>query len=121
MRYLTITPTGARAALEDVELDGDVVKAGETVALSIQAANRDPHRFPNPDALDIRRQAGGHLGFGFGIHQCLGQHLARVEMRVALPALLTRFPTLRLAQPAEEVPLRSDCDIYGVYGLLVAW
>ena len=68
MRYLTITPTGARAALDDVELDGDVVKAGETVALSIQAANRDPHRFPNPDALDIRRQAGGHLGFGFGIH-----------------------------------------------------
>jgi cytochrome P450 len=69
----------------------------------------------------LRRKASGHLGFGFGIHQCLGQHLARSEMRVALPALLTRFPTLRLAEPDENVPLRSDCDIYGVYRLLVEW
>jgi cytochrome P450 len=121
MRYLSITPIGARAALEDVEIDDHLVKAGETVALSIHAANRDPLRFPNPDMLDIRRNAGGHLGFGFGAHQCLGQHLARVEMRVAFPALLSRFPTLRLAQPADEVPLRGDCDIYGVYQLLVEW
>ena len=71
--------------------------------------------------LDIRRHALGHLGFGHGIHQCLEQHLGRVEMRVTLPALLTRFPTLRLALLAEEVPLRSDCDIYGVYRLLVDW
>jgi cytochrome P450 len=121
MRYLTITPTGVRAALEDVEVGGHLIKAGESVALSVQAANRDPLRFPNPDSLDISRKASGHLGFGFGIHQCLGQHLARTEMRVALPALLTRFPTLRLAEPAENVPMRSDCDIYGVYRLLVEW
>ncbi|MDT5124363.1 MAG: hypothetical protein QOH54_7 [Mycobacterium sp.] len=121
MRYLSITPTGARAALEDVELDGHVITAGETVAVSIQAANRDPLRFANPDVLDIRRHEGGHLGFGFGAHLCLGQHLARVEMRVAFPALLSRFPKLRLAQPADAVPLRSDCDIYGVYRLLVEW
>jgi cytochrome P450 len=121
MRYLTITPTGVRAALEDVEVGGHLIKAGESVALSVQAANRDPLRFPNPDSLDISRKASGHLGFGFGIHQCLGQHLARTEMRVALPALLTRFPTLRLAELAEGVPMRSDCDIYGVYRLLVEW
>jgi cytochrome P450 len=121
MRYLSITPIGARAALEDVEISGQLIKAGETVTLSIQAANRDPLRFPHPDVLDIRRNAGGQLGFGFGAHQCLGQHLARMEMRVAFPALLSRFPTLRLAQPADTVPLRSDCDIYGVYRLEVAW
>ena len=121
MRYLSITPTGARAALEDVEIGGQFIKAGETVTLSIQAANRDPLRFTDPDALDIRRNAGGQLGFGFGAHQCLGQHLARMEMRVAFPALLSRFPTLRLAERADEVPLRSDCDIYGVYRLRVGW
>jgi len=121
MRYLSITPTGARAALEHVEIDGHLVRTGETVALSIQAANRDPRRFDNPDVLDIRRNARGQLGFGFGIHQCLGQHLARAEMRVTLPALLTRFPTMRLAVPAEQVPMRSDTDIYGVRRLLVAW
>lgn len=121
MRYLSITPIGARAALEDVEIGGQLIKAGETVTLSIQAANRDPLRFAHPDVLDIRRNAGGQLGFGFGAHQCLGQHLARMEMRVAFPALLSRFPMLRLAQPADTVPLRSDCDIYGVYRLQVAW
>lgn len=121
MRYLTITPIGVRAALEDVEIDGHVIKAGENVALAIHAANRDPLRFPDPDTLDLRRNAHGQLGFSFGIHQCLGQHLARSEMRVALPALLTRFPTMRLAVAADEVPMRNDCDIYGVYRLPVEW
>jgi cytochrome P450 len=121
MRYLTITPIGVRTALEDVEVGGHLVKAGESVALSVQAANRDPLRFHDPDTLDIHRNASGQLGFSFGVHQCLGQHLARSEMRVAFPALLTRFPTLRLAEPAADVPMRRDCDIYGVYRLLVEW
>ncbi|PSK95363.1 cytochrome P450 [Murinocardiopsis flavida] len=121
MRYLAIAETGARAALEDVELDGQLIKAGETVVLSLLAANRDPERFPDPDTLDLRRNATGHLGFGHGVHQCLGQQLARVEMRVAFPALFARFPTLRLAVPPEEVPLRSAANIYGVRGLPVTW
>ncbi|MFC4122878.1 cytochrome P450 [Nonomuraea zeae] len=121
MRFLTITHTGARAALEDVELDGQVIRAGETVALSMAAANRDPLRYPDPDVLDLRREAAGHLGFGHGIHQCLGQQLARVEMRAALPALATRFPTLRLAVAPEEVPTRDGMDIYGVHRLPVTW
>ncbi|MFJ9852864.1 cytochrome P450 [Streptomyces sp. NPDC101150] len=121
MRYLTIADTGIRAALEDVELDGQLIKAGESVTLSLQAANRDPERFPDPDALDVHRKATGHLGFGHGMHQCLGQQLARVEMRVALPALLTRFPSLRLAVPPEEVPLRTKSSIYGVHALPVTW
>ncbi|MFI9203229.1 cytochrome P450 [Streptomyces sp. NPDC053048] len=121
MRYLTIAHTGIRTALEDVELDGHLIKAGESVTLSLQAANRDPARFPDPDTLDLSRKATGHLGFGHGIHQCLGQQLARVEMRVACPALFRRFPTLRLDVPPEEVPLRHDMNIYGVHSLPVAW
>lgn len=121
MRYLTIAHTGIKSALEDVELEGEVIRAGESVTLSLEAANRDPERFPDPDVLDLRRRATGHLGFGHGIHQCLGQQLARVEMTVALPALLRRFPTLRLAVAAEEVPLRTNMNIYGVHRLPVAW
>jgi cytochrome P450 len=121
LRFLTITHTGLRAALEDVELEGLQIRAGESVTVSMQAANRDPAQFPDPDTLDLRRRAGGHLTLGHGIHQCLGQQLARVEMRVAFPALLARFPTLRLDCAADEVPLRTDSNIYGVHRLPVAW
>ncbi|WP_326567634.1 cytochrome P450 [Amycolatopsis rhabdoformis] len=122
LRYLSITHTGVRAALEDVELDGQLIKAGESVAVSVQAGNRDPRRFADPDRLDLSRGAPGHLTFGHGIHQCLGQQLARVELRVALPALVTRFPTLRLAVAPEEVRLRpGHQNIFGVRELPVTW
>ncbi|MET0135254.1 MAG: cytochrome P450 [Kibdelosporangium sp.] len=120
LRYLSITHTGVRGALVDVELDGQLIKAGESVTVSIQAANRDPLRFPDPDVLDLSRQATGHLTFGHGIHQCLGQQLARVEMQVAFPALFTRFPTLRLAVAPDEILMR-DTNIYGVQSLPVTW
>lgn len=121
LRYLTIAHTNVRSALEDVELDGHLIKAGETVTISMEAANRDPEKFTDPDTLDLSRQATGHLALGHGVHQCLGQQLARVEMRVAFPALFARFPTLRLAVPAEEVPLRHNANIYGVHRLPVTW
>ncbi|WP_250572921.1 cytochrome P450 [Nonomuraea sediminis] len=122
LRYLTVAKTFMRTALEDVELGGKTIKAGTTVIVSYATANRDPERFTDPHVLDLRRQDGGHLAFGHGIHQCLGQQLARVELRVALPALLNRFPTLRLAVPAEEVSLRPEtADIYGVKSLPVTW
>jgi cytochrome P450 len=121
MRYLSIAHTGVRAALQDTEIDGQLIKAGESVTISVQAANRDPRKFPEPDTLDITRKATGHLAFGHGIHQCLGQQLARVEMHVTIPALLTRFPTLRLAVPPEEVPLRFSININGIDQLPVAW
>lgn len=121
MRYLAIVHTDSRVALADTEVAGQTIKAGETVALSLQVANRDPARFEDPDTLDIRRNALGHLGFGYGPHQCLGQQLARVEMRVALPALVTRFPALRLAVPADRVQLRHGADVYGVHRLPVTW
>ncbi|ATL65081.1 cytochrome P450 [Nocardia terpenica] len=122
MRYLSIAHTSTRSALEDVELAGQRITAGETVVLSLQAANRDPARFDHPDSLDLRRNAVGHLGFGYGIHQCVGQQLARVEMRTALPALISRFPTLRLAVPVEEIRMRPDrIGAHGVQRLPVTW
>jgi cytochrome P450 len=122
LRYLSVAKQFFRVALEDVELAGHTIKAGTMVILSLNTANRDPERFADPHTLDLRRQDGGHLAFSHGIHQCLGQQLARVEMRVAFPALLGRFPTLRLAVPAEEVSLRPEtADIYGVKSLPVTW
>ncbi|MBG0831506.1 cytochrome P450 [Planomonospora sp. ID67723] len=122
LRYLSVAKQFHRVALEDVELGGHTITAGMTVILSYNTANRDPERFPDPHVLDLRRRDGGHLAFGHGIHQCLGQQLARVELRVALPALLNRFPALRLAVPAEEVALRPEiADIYGVKSLPVTW
>ncbi|WP_214412626.1 cytochrome P450 [Sphaerisporangium fuscum] len=122
LRYLSVAKTFMRTALEDVELGGQTITAGTTVILSLNTANRDPERFTDPHVLDLHRQEGGHLAFSHGIHQCLGQQLARVEMRVAFPALINRFPTLRLAVPAEEVALRPEtADIYGVKSLPVTW
>ncbi|MEV0646685.1 cytochrome P450 [Phytomonospora sp. NPDC050363] len=122
LRWLSIIQYGAtRTALEDVELDGVQVSAGECLILSVQGANRDPERFTDPDVLDVTRSAQGHLSFGHGIHQCLGQQLARVEMRLAYASLFRRFPTLRLAVEPEQVPTRTNMLIYGVHELPVAW
>ncbi|MGP4102819.1 cytochrome P450 [Nonomuraea sp. KM90] len=121
LRYLSIVPFLVRTALEDVELGGELVRAGETVTVSIAAANRDPERFPRPDRLDARRAGGGHVAFGHGVHQCLGRQLARVEMLAAYPALFGRLPSLRLAVAPGEVPLRTDMLIHGVHRLPVTW
>jgi cytochrome P450 len=122
LRYLTVAKTFQRMAMEDVELGGQTIKAGTVVILSYNTANRDPERFPDPNVLDLRRQDGGHLAFGHGIHLCLGAELARVELRIALPALINRFPTLRLAVPAERVGLRPDAaHVYGMTSFPVTW
>ncbi|MGK8525002.1 cytochrome P450 [Nocardia asteroides] len=122
LRYLSVAKTSMRAALEDVELGGQTIKAGQVVIASLHTANHDPERFTDPHTFDLRRQSNGHLAFGHGAHLCLGAQLARIEMRVAFPALINRFPALRLAVPAEEVALRPEtADIYGVKSLPVTW
>jgi len=122
LRYLSVAKSFMRTAFDDVELGGQTIEAGSAVIVSYNAANRDPARFTDPHVLDLRRDDGGHLAFGHGIHLCLGQQLARVELRVALPALVNRFPTLRLAVPAEEIGLRPEtADIHGVTSLPVTW
>ncbi|WP_116198741.1 cytochrome P450 [Amycolatopsis circi] len=121
MRYLSVADIFYRYATEDVELSGETIPAGSTVVVSLLAANRDPGRFENPDTLDVHRKVRGQVAFGHGIHQCLGQQLARIEMRAGFEGLLRRFPDLRLAVPAGEVPLRTNMNIYGVHELPVTW
>ncbi|MFI1912427.1 cytochrome P450 [Nocardia sp. NPDC020380] len=121
LRYLSVADIFYRYATEDIELGGETINKGSTVVVSLLAANRDPLRFDDPDALDIHRKARGHLSFGHGIHQCLGQQLARIEMRACFAELLRRFPSLELAIPADQVKLRSDMNIYGVHALPVTW
>ena len=121
MRYLSVADIFYRYATEDVELCGQTIGRGTTVVVSLLAANRDPLRFDAPDTLDVHRNARGHLSFGHGIHQCLGQQLARIELRAGFAGLLRRFPTLALAVPADEVRLRTDMNIYGVHELPVTW
>ncbi|MBS1878515.1 MAG: cytochrome P450 [Actinobacteria bacterium] len=124
MRYLTVFNIGTltRTALEDVELDDAVIRAGDLVSVSLLGANRDGERFERPDELDLRRGGRGQVGFGHGVHVCLGQHLARLEIRVGLARLLERFPDLRLAVPTEEVPLSGDGALtFAVQALPVTW
>ncbi|MET7334147.1 cytochrome P450 [Nonomuraea sp. NPDC005650] len=124
LRWLSILHQGApsRAALEDVEVAGELVRKGETVALSLPVINRDGAVFEDPEALRLDRpDARRHLAFGHGVHQCLGQQLARNELRIGYRALFERFPGLRLAVPATEVPLKHDASVYGVRCLPVTW
>ncbi|WP_431914949.1 cytochrome P450 [Nonomuraea jabiensis] len=122
LRYLTILHLGTvRTALEDAEIGGVTVKAGQTVTISLPAANRDPEAYDNPDTLDLSRRATGHVAFGHGIHQCLGQQLARIEMRIGYQALFDRLPGLRLAADPQDIPIRADMSIYGVHRLPVTW
>jgi cytochrome P450 len=110
-----------RVALEDVEVAGVLIRKGEGLFLPLPSANRDESVFPNPDVLDFERDASHHIAFGYGIHQCLGQILARVELVIMYSAILTRLPGLKLAVPLEEIRFKSDMQIYGVYNLPVTW
>ncbi|WP_067826569.1 cytochrome P450 [Nocardia inohanensis] len=121
LRFLSVADIFYRYATEDLEVGGELIPEGSTVVISLAAANRDPHRFADPDALDVQRGARGLVAFGHGVHQCLGQQLARIEMRAGFAGLLRRFPTLELAVPADQVRLRTDMNIYGVHELPVTW
>jgi cytochrome P450 len=122
LRYLTVNQYHIyRTASADIELNGELIRQGDSVTVSLPAANRDPARFACPEKLDIERETSGHVAFGFGIHQCLGQNLARVELRAGLSALLLAFPDLRLAVAADEVPLRLQGSVFAVKNLPVSW
>jgi cytochrome P450 len=122
LRYLTIAHGGRRrAALEDIEIGGQTIRAGEGMILVNETGNRDPAVFADPDRLDLRRDARSHLSFGFGVHQCLGQPLARMELQVAYRTLFQRVPTLELATGLDQVPFKHDGFVYGLYELPVTW
>ncbi|WP_369211086.1 cytochrome P450 [Streptomyces flavofungini] len=122
LRFLTIVHVGVqRTPTEDVEIDGVTFREGETVLIHLPSANRDATQFPDPDRLDVTRGGHSHLTFSHGIHQCLGQQLARLELRIGYTALLRRFPGLRIAGDPREIPMRSDMTVYGVHRLPVTW
>ncbi|MCW2914435.1 MAG: hypothetical protein JWN52_2503 [Actinomycetia bacterium] len=122
LRYLTIVHSGRRrVARADIDIGGVVIRAGDGVILTNETANRDASVFPDPDRLDIHRDARKHIAFAFGMHQCLGQPLARVELQVVYATLYRRIPTLRLAVDLDQVPFKHDGLVYGVYKLPVTW
>jgi cytochrome P450 len=121
LRFISVAQVERRACVEDTEVCGQPIRAGEGVLVLLGAANRDPGVFPDPDRLDVRRKDLPHVAFGFGIHQCLGQPVARMLLSVALPALFARFGDLRLATPFAELPFRDDQSLFGVRELPVTW
>jgi cytochrome P450 len=122
LRYLTVVHNGQRrVVLEDLEIGGETLRAGEGVIIPGATGNWEPYRFPDPARLDVTRDARRHMAFGFGIHQCLGQPLARLELQVVYSTLLRRVPTLRRAVELDKVPFKDDGVVYGVYELPVTW
>ncbi|MFF2147399.1 cytochrome P450 [Kitasatospora sp. NPDC058190] len=122
LRYLTIVHGGRRrVALADIEIRGVTIHAGEGVVLANDIGNRDPAAFPDADRLDVGRNPRHHVAFGFGVHQCLGQPLARVELQVVYGTLYRRIPTLRLAVALDRIPFKHDGTVYGVYELPITW
>jgi cytochrome P450 len=123
LRYLPIVHSARRrVALEDIEIAGVTIRAGEGLVMPNEIGNRDDAVFPDADLLDVRREnARHHVGFGFGPHQCLGQPLVRVELQVVYGTLYRRIPTLALAIEEAEVPFKHDALIYGVHKLPVMW
>jgi len=122
LRWLSIVQTAIpRITTTDVEVAGVTIPAGNLVFPSMPSGNRDADFIDSPELLDIRRGAPGHLAFGHGVHHCLGAPLARMEMRIAFPALLRRFPNLALAEDFTDVAFRTWNFIYGLKSLEVSW
>lgn len=123
LRYLSIIQNGQRrVAAEDIEIAGEVIRAGEGIVIDNAPANWDATEFSEPDRLYLHRSgAGQHVAFGYGRHQCVGQQLARAELQIVFHTLFQRVPTLSLAVPIEDVPLKHDRLAYGVYELPVTW
>src|SRR6478609_1687942 len=122
LRWLSIVQTAIpRITTTDVEIAGVKIPAGKLVFASLPSGNRDPDFIDSPELLDIGRGAAGHLAFGHGVHHCLGAPLARMEMRIAFPALLRRFGDLALAEDFDDVQFRTWNFIYGLKSLDVKW
>ncbi|MBF6060001.1 cytochrome P450 [Nocardia terpenica] len=119
LRFVSLVPALSRVAVADIDIGGQLIRAGEGVMVLLGAANHDPDLTAHPEDLDLHRPDRRHIAFGYGIHQCLGQNLARTELHIAFRTLLDRIPTLHLAGPAERSPFRSA--IAGITALPVAW
>lgn len=123
MRYIPLGVAGTfpRYALEDIEVGGVLVRAGQPVVVASHAANRDESVFTDPDNLDLRRQESPHVGFGHGAHHCLGAPLARMELQVALHTLLTRLPGLALAGTEHDIAWKTGMATRGPERMVITW
>lgn len=121
MRLLSIVDGLLRLAVEDIEVAGTTIRAGDGVIFATSLVNRDERVYADPDTLDWHRPARHHLAFGSGIHQCLGMSLARAELEIALGTLLDRLPGLRLAVPTDEIRLKPGDTVQGIRELPVTW
>lgn len=121
LRFLSVADELQRVAAADIEIAGQVIREGDAVYLPNAAANRTAEVFPDPDVLDLGRGARGHLAFGYGIHQCIGQNLARAELEIALYELAVRLPGLRLAEPVERLGTKPGGSVQGILRLPVVW
>lgn len=122
LRYLTVVQIAfPRFARETLEIGGQRIEAGDMVLCSLSGANRDPALCADPELFDPTREPTPHLAFGYGVHRCLGSELARMELRIAYPALLRRFPAVRLDRPLSEISFREYSLVFGVQELPLAW
>ena len=123
LRYFSVSDYAtSRVVTEDIEIGGILIRAGEGVIAPNGAANRDAAVFPDPDRLDVARaEARHHLAFGYGIHQCIGQNLAALELQVTFTTVFARIPGLRLAVPFEELRFKDNSNFYGVHEVPVRW
>lgn len=124
LRFHSITHMNAnRVATEDVVIGGQLIRKGEGVLPLLHAANHDPSVFPEPEKFDIFRDQKdhAHVAFSYGIHQCLGQPLARLELQIVFETLFKRFPDLQLAVPFDELEFKSESFVYGLKTLPVTW
>jgi cytochrome P450 len=118
--FLTMFP---RTAMEDVEVGGVKIACGQSVSVSAVAGNYDERKYPDPDRFDLTRDAFGHLGFGHGLHGCLGQQVARIEIKEGIMQLLQAFPNLKLvhAEQEEPMPFYHPVAAYQVGEVIIAW
>jgi len=122
LRYWSIADqVTSRVALADIEIGGVLIRSGEGVMGLSASGNYDEAVFSAPDRLDIDRGGRHHLGFGHGIHQCIGQNLAKLELEVVFNTLFARIPGLKLAVPAAELPFKDSSGVYGLHRLPVTW
>ena len=122
LRFLTVVQVAfPRFALEDIELEGQLIKAGEVILVSLSGANRDPELGADVEDVNPFRRMPPHFAFGYGMHRCVGAELGRMELQIAYPKLLRRFPGLRLAVPFEDLKFRELSMVYGVEKLPVSW
>jgi cytochrome P450 len=122
LRYFSVADVStSRVTTADIEIGDVVIPAGEGVIVANSAADWDEQVFEHPEDLNIQRDARRHLAFGHGIHQCLGQNLARVELEIVYQTLFSRIPEIRLAAPVSELSFKTDASVYGIYELPVTW